>query len=266
MIALIAGTGCLPAHACRSLLATKQDFFIISLFPEDNFSELQNIAPNIKIIVKPFYKTKIILEELKKEKTNKVLFIGKVDKRVLLKKFKLDWYAIKMLASLTTKSDFSIMNKIGDILEEHGMSVISQETILKNLFIPPGIVIGKITPEIEANIQMGIETAKQMSLFDIGQTVVVKDKMILAIEAIEGTNSCIRRGISLGKKNIVVCKAAQPQHNKKFDIPTIGSHTIRDIKHGEIAAIAWLSDKTFIADKEKFIQLAQDLGITLLSL
>ena len=266
MIALIAGTGNLPAHACRSLLANKKDFFILSLFPEDNLVELRGIAPSLKIIQRPFFKAKIILEELNKEKTDQVLFIGKVDKRVLLKKFKLDWYAIKMLASLATKSDFSIMNKIEKILEENGITIISQDTVLQNLFIPPGIVTGQITSEIKASIKMGIELAKQLSLVDIGQTVVVKDKMILAVEAIEGTDECIRRAINLGKKNVVVCKAAQPQHNKKFDIPTIGSHTIKDVKKGEISVIAWLSDKTFIADKERFIQRAQELEIALISI
>ena len=89
--------------------------------------------------------------------------------------------------------------------------------------------------------------------------------MILAVEAIEGTDACIRRGIDLGKNNIIVCKAAQKYHNKKFDIPTIGSHTLASIKPGEIAAIAWLSGSTFVADREKFVTRAKQLGITLIS-
>jgi len=263
MIAIIAGTGSLPRQACKSLIRTKKNFFVLSLFPEDNLKELSELA---HVVHKPFYKTKIILDELKSRGAKEVLFIGKVDKRNLLKKFKLDWFAVKALASIATKSDNSIMNKIGDLLEEHDIKVISQETILKTLFVPPGIVTGlNPAPELQKSIDMGIEIAKKISEWDIGQTVVVKDQMVLAIEAIEGTDACIARGIELGKTGIAVCKAAQPKHNKKFDCPTIGPDTIEKIPAGTVAAIAWLSDKTFIVDLEKLIKKANERGITLVS-
>ena len=264
MIALIAGTGTLPIQACKSFLASNQDFFILSLFPEDNFELLQNALPShVKIIHEPFYKAHKILTILKKLETKKVLFIGKVDKRNLLKKFKLDWFSFKLMASIATTSDQSIMNKIGLELEKHGIQLLSQKDVLGTLLVKPGVLTGTITPELQASIDMGLRAAEQISCLDIGQTVIIKDKMILAMEAIEGTDECIRRGIVLGKEDIIVCKTAHHKQSKKFDLPTIGAETLRQIKPGEIKAIAWQASQTFIADKEEFVARAKELGITL---
>ncbi|MBU1008234.1 UDP-2,3-diacylglucosamine diphosphatase LpxI [Candidatus Dependentiae bacterium] len=266
MIAIIAGTGSLPAQACKSLIKQKKDFFIISLFPQDNLEALKQVTPpTTKIIQEPFYKAKAILTLLKKQKTKQILFIGKVDKQNLLKKFKLDWFAVKMLATLSTKSDMSIMNKIETIAKDNGFELIHQHEILGGLLVQPGVLTGELTPTIQENISMGLAVAEQMSTCDIGQTIVIKDKMILAVEAIEGTDACIKRGVTLGGKNIIVCKSANINHNNKFDLPTIGSETLKNITKGEIQAIAWKSDQTFIADKEEFIAKAKTLGITLVS-
>ena len=103
-------------------------------------------------------------------------------------------------------------------------------------------------------------------ILDIGQTVVIKKGMILAVEAIEGTSACIQRGVSLGKnKGVIVCKAAKKSQNKKYDLPVLGAATLENIKKGEIAAIAWQANQTLIVDKELFIKRAKDLGITLIS-
>jgi DUF1009 family protein len=112
---------------------------------------------------------------------------------------------------------------------------------------------------------MGINTAIQLSRLDIGQTVVVKDQMIIAIEAIEGTDQCIKRGIELGKSGVVICKAAHQNQNHKYDLPTLGPGSLENISKGDVAVIAWLHDKTLIAQQQEFIQKAQALGITLVS-
>ncbi|MFH0898752.1 MAG: UDP-2,3-diacylglucosamine diphosphatase LpxI [bacterium] len=266
MIAIIAGTGSLPVEACKALLQEGKKFFVIALFPEDNGAMLAAIIHGkASLIQQPFYKPGTIIDILKKHKTTHVLMIGKVDKSNLLKKVKLDWYGIKLLASLVTKSDSSIMEKIVSELEKEHMTVIKQDEVLKTLIVPPGILTGTMTPELEKNIAFGIGMAQKLSEYDIGQTVVVKDDMILAVEAIEGTDNCIKRGIGLGKNNVIVCKAARTNQNKKFDLPTLGPSSLQNIQKGEIAAIAWLWSHTLIAQQDLFVKQAKDLGITLVS-
>jgi len=266
MIAVIAGTGTLPIEACKNLMTQGADFFVVSLFPENNLSDLEKITSGaIPVFPQNVFKPGQILDFLKKQNTKKVFFIGKVDKQHLLSHIKLDWFALKILASVLYKSDASIMESLLAELARHGIEVIKQDTILKSLLVPPGVLTGTLTPELEVNITMGITTAMQLSLSDIGQTIVIKDKMILAVEAIEGTDSCIKRGIDLGKTGIIVCKAAQLGQNKKFDLPTLGPASLEQLEKNQVSAIAWLSTHTLIAQQEAFIKKAQELNITLVS-
>jgi len=266
MIALIAGTGTLPIEAAKALIAAEEPFLVIALFPEDNLGALQHSIPaRIPLIAQKFYKASKILALLKEHAVRKVLFIGKVDKRHLLSHIKLDLLAIRMLASLVYKGDRQIMERILEELAQHGIEVIKQDIVLKALRIPPGVLTGKRTSALDEDLSLGFATACALSQYDVGQTVVIKNKMVLAVEAIEGTDACIKRGIVLGKNGIVICKAAHKNHNQKYDLPTLGANSLAYVKPGEIAAIAWDADHTLIADKEAFITRAQELGITLIS-
>lgn len=267
MIAIIAGTGNLPIESAKALIKQNKDFIVITLFPNDNLQKLLNIINDrSKVISKPFYKAGKILKLLKEKNVTKIFFIGKVDKGNLFKNLKLDWLSIKTLAKASTKSDSTLLQAIMDQAEAQGFKVLNQNDILNNLFIEPGILTGKLTPKLQENIDFGLQTANKLSKIDIGQTVVVKDKMIIAVEAIEGTDSCIKRGIEFGKNNVVICKTAHQKQNKKFDLPTLGPKTLEQIKKGQVKVIAWQSDKTLIENKNYFIKKAKELNITLVSL
>ncbi|MFH1462030.1 MAG: UDP-2,3-diacylglucosamine diphosphatase LpxI [bacterium] len=266
MIAIIAGTGNLPIEAAKSLLSQKKDFLIICLFPADNQNKILEIIVNRdKVISQPFYKAGQILKLLKEKNVTEILFIGKVDKNNLLKNIKLDWLAVKTLALATTKSDSTLMQAIINQVESQEFKILQQSDVLKNLFVPAGILTGNLTSELNEDIQFGLHTADKLSTIDIGQTVIVKDKMIIAVEAIEGTDSCIKRGIELGQNNIIICKTAHQNQNKKFDLPTLGPKSLEQIKKGQVKAIAWHSDKTFIENLPEFIERAKELEITLIS-
>lgn len=267
MIAVIAGTGSLPAEACKALLKRAAPFFVVSLFPEDNAPELETVTGGrVEIIAKQCYKAHDILTLLKNKSTSQVLFIGKVDKSHLLKRLKLDWLAIKILGSLVYKSDKNIMEALLAELAGHGIATLRQDEVLEGLVISPGILTGTLTPEIERDIAMGLNTALAIAHADIGQTVVVKDGMVIAVEAIEGTDLCIARGIELGKDGIVICKTARTDQNKKFDLPTLGPSSLGSFEPGQVSAIAWHSHCTLIAQKDEFIKKASELGIVLISI
>jgi DUF1009 family protein len=219
----------------------------------------------VDLIARECYKAGQVLDLLKNKQTKQVLMIGKVDKSHLLKTFKFDWLAIKLMASILYKSDATVMNRIVKELEENGMSVLRQDEVLDSLMVAPGILTGKLDDSLQADIKMGIAAAIKLSQLDIGQTVVIKNQMIMAVEAIEGTDKCITRGIELGNGNVVVCKAAHQNQNHKYDLPTLGPGSLDEIKKGDIAAIAWVHDKTLIAQQDEFIKRATDLGITLVS-
>jgi len=265
--AIIAGTGSLPIDACTYFLKKNEPFFVISLFPEDNGAILRSVVGNkAHIITEKCYKLGAILDHLKKNKTTHALMIGKVDKQHLLKRLKFDWLSLKIMAQTLYRGDKNVMDALLVELEKNNIEVLPQSTILQSLFVPAGILIGAVSETIQRDINVGMNVANQISMCDIGQTVVVKDGMVLAVEAIEGTDACIKRGLELGKNDIVICKAARIDQNKKYDLPTLGPTTIAAYKKGDIAAIAWQSSQTFIADKNVFIEHAQRQNMTLVSI
>ncbi len=268
MIGIIAGTGSLPAQACKKLIEQKELFFIIVLFPLDNKNEIEQICnSSIPIICLTSFKASELIKTLQSFSTTHLFMIGKFDKLLLLKKIKFDWLTLSFLSSLMYKSDARIMQGIVDKFEkEYGIVVLKQDDLLDGLKIAPGVVAGELTQQLQNDILLGIVTAKSLSENDIGQTVIVKNGMVLAVEAIEGTDACIRRGIDLGRTGIVICKAVHPNQNKKFDLPTLGPNTLKPYKSGQIATIAWLSEYTLIAHQEEFIKLAKQKNITLVSL
>ena len=268
MIGIIAGTGSLPIEACKKLLEQKKPFFIIALFPSDNKNEIEAICgSSVPIISLTSFKASELIKTLQSFTTTHLFMIGKFDKQLLLKKIKFDWLALSFLGSLIYKSDARIMQGIVDKFEkEYGIIVLKQDDLLGGLKATPGVLTGELTQQLQNDILLGIVTAKSLSENDIGQTVIVKNGMVLAVEAIEGTDACIRRGIDLGHTNIVICKAAHPNQNKKFDLPTLGPNTLQPYKSGQIAAIAWLSEYTLIAHQTEFIELAKQKNIILVSL
>jgi DUF1009 family protein len=265
MVGIIAGTGTLPVAACQALRAQNKSFCVISLFPQDNSAALRHAAGNAIVIEQAFYHASDILSSLRDLEVTHVLMIGKVDKQLLINNIKLDWLAVKLLASLTYKNDQQILQRIVDEFAAYNMTVLRQYDFLPMLMTKPGIITGTLDEKSQCTVQFGMHIAQKTSKLDLGQTIVVKDNMILAIEAIEGTDACIRRGINLGGGNVIICKAAQAEHNPQFDLPTLGSATLNNVQPGEIQIIAWLATHTLIADYDQFIARAQALNITLLA-
>ncbi|MGD1997630.1 MAG: UDP-2,3-diacylglucosamine diphosphatase LpxI [Candidatus Dependentiae bacterium] len=266
-LALIAGTGTLPLDAIAALRAQKKDFFVLSLFPEENGAKLRDALqePAVELIAEPFYKLGAIKKVLRDKCTTDVVMLGKVDKRNLLSRLSYDWELIKIAATVMYRGDAAVMEHIVRMFEKEGITVQPQTTLLSSLFVAPGVLCGTISEAQQRDITYGLDMASKLSTLDVGQTVVVKEGMVIAVEAIEGTDECIARGITLAKKGAVIAKTCQPQQNSKFDIPTLGPATLENIPAGSISVIAWHADRTFIAQRELFVKMAKERGIALVA-
>ena len=115
------------------------------------------------------------------------------------------------------------------------------------------------------DVNYGFWLAKEMGKVDVGQSVVIKDKMIMAVEAIEGTDKCIKRGAKLAKKNACVVKVSKPKQDKRFDIPTVGLRTLHTMKRYKANLLAVEANETIIVDQEKVIKYADDNHIVLMA-
>mgnify|MGYP003880097295 CR=1 FL=1 len=266
IIALIAGTGDLPLQAAQTLLSQQRPFFIINLFESEKEKLRAHLPSNITVISESFYKIGTIKKTLIAQHTTSLLFVGKVDKRNLLKKISYDWEFAKLSSRLLYKGDRDIMELLVHDIEKLGITVLSQSDILDSSLAHAGVLTGSPTDQLYKDASLGLQTAQTLSYNDIGQTVVVKAGMILAVEAIEGTDECIARGVTLGKHDVVICKTCHQKQNHKYDLPTIGPQTIRSLKKGTVAALVWHAGRVLILNKEECIRLAQERGIVLMCL
>ena len=209
-----------------------------------------------------------MLNLIKEEMIEDIVFIGKVPKLDLLRNVhKLDWAAIKHLSTLQNLNDDSIHNGIVELLNKSNITVLSQTKFLKHLFLEKEI-LSKRKPSLEerVDIEYGYAMAKKVASLDIGQTVVVKNKMILAIEAIEGTDEAIKRGCLLAKSDAVVVKVSKPNQDERFDIPTIGENTIETLAKYKGSILAFEANKTIVTNKENLIKKADEHNLCLLAI
>lgn len=263
-LAIVAGNGELPPILAKS--ACEQGFITcaVAITDEANY-QLQDLCDKV-YKYSPGEVTKM-LTLFKDEMINQVVFIGKVPKLDLLRNVhKLDWVAVKNISKLSNLNDDSIHGGIVDLLSKNNIKVLPQTQFLKHLFFEKE-VLSKRKPTLEEriDIEYGFNMAKKVSSLDIGQTVIVKNKMILAVEAIEGTDEAIKRGCELAKSEVVVVKVAKPNQDERFDIPTIGEKTIEVLaKHGG-GILAFEGNRTIVQDKEKVVKLANDLNVCLLA-
>ena len=260
---LIACDGTLPVKMAQYAKENGFDVVCISL-AGDNVKELKKYCSKV-YSCHPGEINKIE-KILKDEEIKQATFLGKVHKKVLLQLYKFDSRAIELLKTMTRLNDDEVMLLIVREFEKIGITVLDQTIFIKNLMIPAG-VLGKHKPTKEQmeDVNYGFWLAKEMGGVDVGQSVVIKDKMIMAVEAIEGTDVCIKRGAKLAKKNAVVVKVAKPKQDKRFDIPAVGMRTLRTMKKYKANLLAVEAKETIIVDQEKVIQYADKNNIVIMA-
>ncbi|MBI2995702.1 MAG: LpxI family protein [Candidatus Melainabacteria bacterium] len=264
-LAIVAGNGELTSLLAES--ACKQGFETCAIAITDEAKHrLEDICDKV-CRFSPGEVSKMI-NFIKREMIDQVVFIGKVPKIDLLRNVhKLDWIAIKNLSKLSNFNDDSIHGGIVDLLNKHNITILPQTMFLKNLFLEKEI-LSKRKPTLEerVDIDYGYDVAKKVASLDIGQTVVVKNKMILAIEAIEGTDEAIKRGCELAKSGAIVIKVSKSNQDERFDIPAVGEKTIETIADYKGSVLAFEANKTIVSNKEKLIEIANKKNICLLAI
>lgn len=260
---LIAGDGLLPVKMAQ--YAKENGFEVVAIsLSSDNYRELKKYCSKVYSCC-PGEVNKIE-NILKAEEIKQLTFLGKVSKSILIKRPKFDKRAVEVLKQAVRLNDDKVMLMIIEELEKIGITIIDQTTFIKNLMIPSG-VLGKVQPTKEQvdDVNYGYWLAKETGKLDIGQSVVIKDKMIMAVEAIEGTDKCIRRGCKLAKKNACIIKVAKPEQDKRFDIPAIGLRTLKTMKRYKASLIAVEAGETIIVDQEEVVKFADKNNIVIMA-
>ncbi|MBR1754623.1 UDP-2,3-diacylglucosamine diphosphatase LpxI [bacterium] len=261
--ALIAGDGQLPVKMAQ--FAKENGFEVVAIsLSSDNCKDLKKYCS--KVYSCSPGEVQKIEDILKKEELKQLTFLGKVHKGLILKRPKFDARAIELVKNAVRLNDNEVMLIIIRELEKIGVTILDQTIFIKKLMIPAG-VLGNLNPTQEQleDVKYGYQIAKESGKLDIGQSVVIKDKMIMAVEAIEGTDKCIKRGAKLAKKNAAVIKVAKPSQDKRFDIPAVGLRTIKTMKKYRANLLAVEANETIIVDQEKVIKYANKHNIVIMA-
>ena len=260
---LIAGDGLLPVKMAQHAKENGFEVVAISL-SSDNYRELKKYCS--KVYSCSPGQAKKIEQILVDEDIHQLTFLGKVSKRILVKRPQFDTKALEFIKNAVRLNDDKVMLMIIDELASINVTVLDQTIFIKNLMIPSG-VLGKVQPtqsQID-DVNYGYWLAKETGKLDIGQSVVIKDKMIMAVEAIEGTDKCIKRGCKLAKKDACIIKTAKPKQDKRFDIPAIGLRTLKTMRRYKAKLIAVEANETIIVDQAKTIEYADRHGIVIMA-
>ena len=179
-----------------------------------------------------------------------------------------DLRAMGVLLRLKQKNAHTIFGAVADELKKEGVQLLEGTEWLRPLMPGPGFQIGpRPNGKIRAAVQFGFRIAKEMSRLEVGQTVVVKDGTVLAVEAFEGTDACLTRGGALAgqERGAVAVKVAKENHDLRFDIPCLGPQTLQSCATAGIAALAFEAGKSLLLEQEACEQLADKNKISVLT-
>ena len=177
-----------------------------------------------------------------------------------------DWKTLLLLARLKRRNAESIFAAIGDELAQAKVTLLPATSFLEDCLAPAGLIAGrKLTRREEDDVAFGFEIAGEISRLDIGQTVIVKNGTVLAVEGFEGTNESIKRGGALGGKNAIMVKVAKPNQDMRFDVPVIGASTMDVAASAHLRVIAVESGRTLLLEKEALLELGARSNISIVA-
>ena len=179
-----------------------------------------------------------------------------------------DMRAMGLLIRLKEKNAHTIFGAIADELKKEGVELISAMPWLTSQMPAAGFRIGRFTPQLEEELAFGFKIAKEISRLEIGQTVVVKNGTVLAVEGFEGTDKCLQRGGELAGKEggATAVKVAKSNHDLRFDLPVVGERTIETCARAGISAIGFEAGRTILLEQPEVEKLCKKHNIALAAL
>ena len=262
-IGLIAGNGRFPFLVAQEI--KKRGSAVIALgLKEETDPELEKAVD--KIIWVNLGEFQKLIDSLKSEKISSVIMAGQVKHSQLFANLKLDFRAIKLLGKLINKKTDTILGAVAKEFEHEGIKLLPSHEFLKHLLPKKGLITGPgLSKDEQKDVDFGQKIAKGVAGLDIGQTVVVKDQAVLAVESIEGTNECIKRAAKFAGPGTVVVKVAKPNQDFRFDLPVVGPGTADVLIECKCRVLAIEAGATLMIDSEELISRLKSPGISLVA-
>jgi len=199
---------------------------------------------------------------LKGAGVHEAIMAGQVRHRQIFSGIVPDLTLMGVLARLAFKNTDRLIGGVADALERDGIRLISSVTLLADQLANQGTMSGrKPSGDEQKAIDYGVRIASELGRLDLGQTVVVKDRAVVALEAMEGTDEAIARGARIAGPGVVVVKMAKPRQDMRFDVPVVGVKTLETLAAAKAAVLAVEAQKTLLLDKAAFLSRAREMGL-----
>jgi DUF1009 family protein len=262
-IGLLAGAGDIPVYFARK--AQQNGIRLVSV---GFSSEIQSLlAPysekSYSIGVGRWSK---ISKTLQEENIQDLLILGKVDKSVIFRPQLFDLRTLKFIKNVINREDKTLLLGAIDEMAKDGFCVLDQREFMMEIFPSEGVLSKRQpTQEEMQEVAFGFPIAKKLADMEIGQTLVVKHKAVIAVEAIEGTDRAIERGCQLSKGSAVVIKVSRTGQDYRYDCPGIGPQTLEGMAKGGARVLALEADRVLLVEQAKVMEIADRAGIAVVS-
>jgi DUF1009 family protein len=263
-LGLIAGNGKFPLIFAEQ--ARKEGYALVAVAHRgETLKELEGLIENVTWIYVGQL-GKMIRTFLRAGITEAVM-TGGIHKVKFLQNFRPDLRGAKFLARMKSKDDDALLRGVAEELESDGIKVLDSTLCLSQIVAAEGVLTKRTPRAVEwEDVRFGFRVAKEVGRLGIGQTVVVKKQIVVAVEALEGTDAAIERGGTLARSGFVAVKVSKPQQDLRFDVPAVGIETIRRLHEVGGTVLAVEAGKTILLEKDALLEEAESLGISVVAL
>ena len=260
-LGIIAGSGRYPVLLAESARAQGVQRLAAVGFPGETLPEVSKLVDDYREL--RVGQLGALCAYFREQKIAHAIMAGQVRPGNLFE-LRPDLKAVLLLAKLKERNAESIFGAIADELKRSGTELLPATTFLEDSLAAIGLIAGpKLSRKQQADVEFGFRIAKETSRLDIGQSVVVKNGTVVAVEAFEGTDAAMERGGRLGKGDAVLIKVSKPKQDFRFDVPVLGTRTMEQARDSGVRVIACEAGRTLLLDREAVLAAAQRWGIAL---
>ena len=262
-LGIIAGNGAYPGELARAARTAGVQKIVVAAFTDETDRSIDKLADKVEWL--RVGQLGRLLKFFRENGVHQAIMAGQIAPKNLFD-LRPDVKALVVLAKLKQRNAESIFTAIAGELKKEDVELLSAITFLDDQLASKGLIAGpKLSRAEESDIDLGWNVAKEMARLDIGQTIIVKNGTVLAVEAFEGTNDAIKRGGSLAREGAVMIKVAKPNQDMRFDVPVVGVETIKVASEAKLRVIAVETSKTLLLERDKVIDLAGRFKISVVA-
>ena len=262
---LIAGNGKFPFLVLESAREQRIEVVVAAIREETN-PEIESLGFPVQWM--GLGQLGKLIRVFKEAGVSKAIMAGQVRHARIFGPSVPDLKMIRVLAGLKQKNTDSLINGVAKALEDEGITLVDSTTLIRQHVAPAGKLTRRgLDSREQADVDFGRPIAQKIAQMDIGQTIVVRDRAVVAVEAMEGTDAVIRRaGKLVQRRNLTVIKVSKPKQDMRFDVPVIGVPTIREMVDGGATALVLDAHRTLLIDRTELVRVANESGIAVVGL